>query len=120
MKIHKAINHSNNLSPEKIEAYKMHSEKWQQSGVSQLSYCQTQGINYNTFLYVRSKFSKPPISTSPKFIPVKSLAPITTGDNISAVNTNILLNINNVDIEVPAILPAEKLTILFKVLGVIK
>lgn len=122
----KVLKQPNNLTHADINFYNSHFEKYKHSGMSQASYCQQQGIKYNTFVYVRSKLLKAkinilPTQTAAKFVSVKatnSTAITTDANNVK--QKNLLLRLpNNFEVELPMCLLPEQMSSIFKALGVI-
>ena len=122
----KASKQPNNLTPADISFYSNHFEKYKRSGMSQASYCQQQGIKYNTFVYVHSQMLKAKMHISPtkvaaKFIPVKANNPTAVAADDGHTNQeNILLRLpNDFTVELPIGLLPEQMSSVFKVLGII-
>ena len=122
----KVLKQPNNLTQADVNFYSNHFEKYKHSGMSQASYCQQQGIRYNTFVYVRSKLVKAKINTLPpktfaKFVPVKTTTATTVITDINNAKQKVLLLRlpNNFEVELPMCLLPEQMSSIFKALGVI-
>ena len=53
---------------ETYDFWKEHSDAWKLSGLTQLKYCEQEGINYPSFVYQHTKLNQKPKSSSMRFI----------------------------------------------------
>lgn len=55
-------------SSETESFWKKHSDAWKLSGLTQLKYCEQEGISYPTFVYQHTKLNQKPRGSSMRFI----------------------------------------------------
>ena len=115
-----------NVSNESID-YLHHAKQWEESGMNQIDYCHSQGINYSRFVHTRSKLAESKVKTkSPKrkstFIPVRASSctePTKILESINKNNTIILRFSKGSSLEFPVDLNQAQLSQLFKALETI-
>ena len=121
---------TNKLTEDELNYYSTHALSWENSNLNQLDYCQQHDIKYKTFVYVRNKIlglarkNSIPNSDS-KFVPVIATKGLDDNLDCDAIvnkqNASEAISIylvNNIKVELPASLPAEKMSLIFKTLGV--
>jgi hypothetical protein len=121
---------TNKLTEDELNYYSNHALSWENSNLNQLDYCQQHDIKYKTFVYVRNKILAPSRKSSApnsdaKFVPVIATKELDDNLGCDAIvnkqNTSEVISIylvNNIKVEFPASLPADKMSVIFKNLGV--
>ena len=116
-----------NASNENIN-YLHHAKQWEGSGMNQVTYCHSHGINYFRFVHTRSKLRDANVKTNnakpkKKFIPVRI-----SSEPVESTNFSKSMNKNNIfilrfpkggSLEVPIDLNQPQLSQLFKALETI-
>jgi len=95
------------------EEWNKHIQAWKDSGLSQKAFCERQGLNFNTFYYLRSKLlAKQKQSKPVEFAPVKLV-----NDTTSVGQHLTMENKHGVKLHLPLYLADQELLRVLKLLG---
>lgn len=94
------LNSCRSSRAEKAQIWGERMKAWEQSGLSQVAFCEEHGLKHATFMYWRKRLSRPVTETRGlRLVPIGNEATIPTA---SAETSGITLEVNGVRIEVGA------------------